>query len=310
MDLLATFNPPAPYDFARTAAASRYYTTLGEQRGGAYWRALRSGRGLALVRFVGRGTPDRPAVDVYLVAARGDVDADGLRATACRLLNLHLDLAPFHARAGGQPWLAGVVAPLRGLHIFQAETLFEALAVTIIEQQIALSAAQRAERWLIDREGEALEHAGRRYAVFPSAARLAALTVDDLTPLKITFRRMRVLIDVARAECAGSFEGLRALPPDEAYRALVAIPGVGHWTAAWTLIRGLGRFLYVGSADVALRAAAHQYVTGTRGRFSTAETDALFAALGEDAGLAAYYTLMRWGHERYPALGGSVNSLS
>lgn len=297
--LLETIYPPPPYDFALTARASRYYNTLGVFESGAYWRALRAGDGLALVKLVSHGTPDRPALDVYLVATRGAVDLQTLRVHVRRILNLHLDLSGFYAIARDDARLWRVVEPLSGLHIFQAETLFEALAITVLEQQISLAAAQKGERWLIGWAGEQIVHNGQTHHVFPAAARLAQATVDDLTPLKVTFRRMRVLMEIARLESENSFERLRDCAPDEAYRALVGLGGVGHWTAAWTLARGTGHFIYFGSADVALRAAVNHYFFGERGRLDPAETDALFSRYGQYAGLAAYYVLMKWAMDRY-----------
>jgi DNA-3-methyladenine glycosylase II len=169
--------------------------------------------------------------------------------------------------------------------------------VTIIEQQIALAAAQRGERWLVGWAGDCIEYKGEHFYTFPRRERLAAATVDDLTPLKITFIRMARLIDLA---LTFDPEPLRALPHEAAYRALVALKGVGHWTAAWTLMRGANQPVYVGSADVALRAAVNHYWHGAKGRADTAATDALFARFGAFGGLAAFTTLMRWALDRYP----------
>nr|PZN57136.1 MAG: hypothetical protein DIU68_04840 [Chloroflexota bacterium] len=297
--LVETIHPAPPYDFALTARASRFYNTLGAFDGSAYWRALRIGQGLALVRLAATGTPDRPAIDVYLMATRGEVDHDALRRHVRRILNLHLDLSGFYDVARRDERLWRVVESLSGLHIFQTETIFEALAITVLEQQISLAAAQRGERWLIEWAGDRIVWNGTAHAVFPPASRLAQASIADLTPTKVTFRRMRTVIDVARMEMENSFERLREQPLDDAYRALVSLSGVGHWTAAWTLARGTGHFIYFGSADVALRAAVNHYVYGQPGRCDAATTDAYFRQFGEHAGLAAYYTLMKWAFDRY-----------
>ena len=296
-----------PYDFGVTAAAAHYYTTLGVWRAGRFRRALRAGDGLALVELADAGTPDAPAVDAFVLARQGDVDLGQLHARVATLLNTQLDLGPFYAQAQADAQMWPVVAPLRGLGLLATETLFEAIAVTLIEQQIALSAAQRAERWLMAWADDGLDYEGERYRVFPTAARLAAVTVDDLLPLKITFRRMSVLIQMAQLEVDHSFERLRTMDTPDAYETLMALSGVGHWTAAWILTRGMGRVLYCGSADVALRAAVNAYFYGLPGRSERETTDAFFAKYGEQAGIAAFYTLMRWAFERYP--GGTLPSV-
>jgi DNA-3-methyladenine glycosylase II len=196
--------------------------------------------------------------------------------------------------------MSPIVEALYGLHIFQTESLYEALTITVIEQQIALAAAQRGERWLIGWAGERIEYDGETFYTFPRAERLASASVENLIPLKITFGRMQRLIDIAHLEMQHSFERLRDLPHEDIYAALTALKGVGHWTAAWAMNRGLGRLVYVGSADVALRAAVNWYFYGLKGRADTVLTDAVFARYGEYAGLAAYYTLMKWALDRYP----------
>jgi DNA-3-methyladenine glycosylase II len=291
---------PPPYDFATTAAAAHYYTTLGVYRDGRFRRALHAGDGLALVEFASAGSPEAPAVDIVLLAQQGNADLTDLRARAAALLNPHLELQPFYALAQSDARLWPVVTALHGLGLLATETLFEAIAVTLIEQQIALSAAQRAERWLVAWADEGIDYQGERYRAFPRAERLAAASVEELTPLKITFRRMSTLIQLAQMEVEDSFERLRGLETPTAYAALMALNGIGHWTAAWVLTRGLGRVLYCGSADVALRAAVNAYFYSQPGRSDAATTDGFFAAYGEYAGIAAFYTLMRWAFDRYP----------
>lgn len=301
--LIGALHPVPPYDFALNARASGYYTTLGQWRDGVYRRALRVGEQTVLVDIQPTGTPSAPALDIHLVAADGSVEPEAVLKTVSRLLNLDPGLTPFYVQAQSVPRLWRLVEPLHGLTIFQTGNVFEAMALTVMEQQISLAAAQRAERWLIEWAEEGIEHEGVWYPTFPSPTRLALATVDDLIPLKITFRRMQTLIDLARLDVDSSFERLRDMPPTDAYHTLVALNGIGHWTAAWTLTRGLGQFLYVGSADVALRAAVNHYFYDATGRATTEATDDLFAGFGAHAGLASFYTLMKWALDRYPREG-------
>lgn len=299
----ATYHPIPPYNFALTAYASRYYSTLGVLRGDAYRRALRVDGVPALVEVSGEGTVDAPIVHARLLTSRGEVDPAALEVAVARLLNLNADQGPFYAFARAHPGVWRTVEPLYGLHSLQHDSLFEALTITIIEQQIALRMAQQGERWLIAAYGDALEYDGERYFAFPTPGRLAGLTVADLTPLKITFRRMQTLIDVARREVEGEtkLEALRQRPTSEVYHALVRMKGVGHWTAAWAITRALGEYPYVGRADVALRAAVNAYYFGENGRADAAVMDALFEEFGRFAGVIGFYTLMRWALDRYPA---------
>lgn len=295
--------PQPPYHFARTAACSRLYDTTHVFRQDALSRLFRLGSGLALVRVVDSGgDPAPPHLRAHVAARKGEVDEMELTALVRHWLAVDYSFNRFYARAEQDPTLRLIVHTLHGLHMLRAPTVFEALMVTMIEQQIALSAAQKAERWLIETYGDWLEHEGIRYSAFPTPQTIATLDEAALTPLKITFVRMRRMLAIARAVADGSLdlESLRGATREEAYSALMALNGVGHWTAAWTMIRALGEYMYVGSADVALRAAVNQYWRGQPGRASQEDTDAHYAQYGDHAGEACVYTLMMLGLARYP----------
>ncbi|NDJ61489.1 MAG: hypothetical protein GYB67_10205, partial [Chloroflexi bacterium] len=231
--------PLPPYNFARTVTASRFLYVLGSAEGAAYRRVLRVDGQLVLIECRSTGSVDQPAVTAAPLAATGPVSVEGLRESVARLLNIGADVRPFYAVARHDPALWRVVGPLYGLHTLRADSVFESVALTIIEQQIALKAAQAGERWLCAWGGAHITHAGATYVAFPTAAQIAAATVDDLTPLKITFRRMQVLIDVAQV--AADLEALRNESAADLYTALVKLKGVGHWTAAWAVTRAFGQ---------------------------------------------------------------------
>lgn len=296
---IGTLYPTPPYNFERIIQLARFYTVIGQVDQGTYVRPLRLRTGTALVRVVNQGMVDSPALGVYLLAASGPLDVDELLRQVAHVFNIGADLRGFYAVARPDMVLWELVKPLYGLHMLQTESIYEALSVTIIEQQIALSAAQKGERWLVEWGGDLIEHDGQQHYLFPRAEQIATATTEALTPLKITFRRMSVLIEIARLEADQSLERLRRLTTPEVHAALLAIKGVGHWTAAWTLTRSMGRYTYVGSADVALRAAVNHYFFGQTGRSSPVETDMIFNRYGAYAGLACFYTLMHWALKKY-----------
>ena len=300
--MIFQLQPKIPYNFALTARASPYYTTRHRLDSSFLWRIIKQGQARCVVRVREVGTADAPLLEAEMVCQVGAIDRTLLEAQLKHWLALDADLTSFYKVAAADRVLAETVKRLNGLHILRTGSMFEALVVTMIEQQIALKAAQKAERWLIETYGESLEYEGIRYYDFPTAERLANLTTDNLIPLKITFIRMNRILQIARQMNDGilDLEALYAAPYETAYKGLIALNGIGHWTAAWTLTRAIGAYTYVGSADVALRAAVHHYWHGLPGRATRQDTDAQFARYGVAAGHASVYTLMRWGMERYP----------
>ncbi|MBE2183771.1 MAG: DNA-3-methyladenine glycosylase 2 family protein [Anaerolineae bacterium] len=307
LDFVFSLRPPVDFGLMFTAAAG--YQTLGKaisspdplsvRRGGKqarYRRAMRVGEAVALVELAGEGTMEASLVRVNLLAAKGSLSEDVLRKNIAWMIDPAFDPAPFYALAAADPVLQGTVERLRGLRLLRFTSVFESLMVTIIEQQIALKAAQKAEMWLAETYGDSVEYQGERYYVYPTAERLAALEPAELASLKITFVRVGRMLAIARREVSGELGLERLLAGGEKamYEALLALPGVGHWTAAWTMIRSLGHFLYVGGADVALRSAVNHYYHGVKGRIDIPAMDAVFQRYGDYAGLAGFYTLTRW----------------
>jgi DNA-3-methyladenine glycosylase II len=307
-EFVAELRPVPPYNFPLMLDMLGRITspTLDRVRDGAYWRLLRVkgslSPGLALIRVTDTGTIDAPRLKLALMAAQGDVDGADMIDQVSHILGVDEDRGGFYTFARTQPELWAIVGPLGGIRWPCAATVFEALAVTIIEQQIAWTTALRAQRWLLEWAANALIHEDETYFAFPTPDQVAAATVEALTPLKITFKRMRLLIEVARmaAEGALDLEALRLGTPQNAYAVLTAIKGIGHWTATWTITRSMGAgHAYVGDNDVALQAAVNRYFYGSEGRIPAAQVSATFARYGVHAGLAAHYTILRWVLDKY-----------
>ncbi len=77
---------------------------------------------------------------------------------------------------------------------------------------------------------------------FPSAQRIAALTVDDLAPLRCGFRA-KYIIDAAKKVAGGEVDlgAICDMDTAEAAEALMKIKGVGPKVAACTLLFGCGK---------------------------------------------------------------------
>lgn len=294
---IGTLYPTPSYDFRKTIAAARFHTVLDVVRDDECWRALRISENLALVRV----NQKMDALEVSLMHATGEVDTDLLLAKVSHMMGIDTDMLPFYERARTDATLWSIVEPLYGLNHVRAETLYEALVTTIIEQQIALSMAQRAERWLVEWGNNAIEYNGERFYTFPRPEQIAAASVDDLKPLKITTRRMQVLIDVSQQIVDGKIdlEGLRHKSAEEILTSLISIKGIGHWTAAWTIIRALGQYQYIGENDVALQAAIRHFFYQESGKVAPQVVKETLGRYEPYAGAAAFYILMRWAMDRY-----------
>ncbi len=152
-----------------------------------------------------------------------------------RYLGEPFDLSGFAAFAATDPVLARLEQGMRGFRPPLALDPFETLVTSITAQQISLHAAFAVRNRLIQAFGLPFEHA---YA-FPSRERLAAAEPEELLSLGFSRRKAEYAVGLARSDL--DLEGLAALPDDEVKSRLVALPGIGEWTADWFLARHLAR---------------------------------------------------------------------
>lgn len=248
-----------------------------------------------------RETPD--AIIVRGEALSAEL-ACRIERTSRRCLGLDQDLTEFYSLAQRDVDLWRVVEPIVGLPIFCSETVFEALVTLVIEQHIAWKSALRSQRELLRLAG-CCARAGRTAIYdFPSSARLARASQAELKPLKITNKRIDLIISIADAVDRGELdiEGIHCLPPKNAYEQLLAIKGVGHWTASNVIGRALGRYPFVSHNDVALQAAVRHYFYDRAGQKSAAQVTKTLSRYGKHAGMAGHFTLLRWVLDHYPPL--------
>ncbi len=258
-------------------------------------------------RFTGgRLLSYRQSADAIIVRGKGITAENESRiAQISRLwLGLGKDLTAFYDLAHADKALWRVVKPLVGLPIICTETVFEALITLIIEQHIAWKSATRSQRSLMQLVSCSATVGDVEVYDFPSPGQLARATRDQLKPLKITNKRIDLIIEIADAVRHGELdlEKIRSISPRQAYDKLLALKGIGHWTAGNVIARALGSYPYVSHNDVALQAAVQHYFYEDEGKKSAVQVVETLKPYGEFAGLAGHFVLLRWLLDRYPSV--------
>jgi DNA-3-methyladenine glycosylase II len=209
-----------------------------------------------------------------------DVDPldDETRPVVEVLLGVPFDLDGFYGFAAGDPVLAPVALRLRGLRPPLAPDPFESLVTSITAQQVSLFAAFAIRNRLIERYGEPGVHA----IAFPTRARLAQASPEELVALGFSRRKAEYVVGLARD--ALDLEGLRFLDDGEVKARLVALRGLGEWTADWFLARHLARPRAWPAGDLALRKAAVAF-------YGDVDVRAIGDRLDPFQNLAAHYLL-------------------
>ena len=163
-----------------------------------------------------------------------------LVAAARRLLDLDADPMAVDRALAADPVLRTLVERAPGTRLPGAWDGFEMAVRAVVGQQISVAAA----RTTLGRLVAACGVEGR----FPHPQELLAA---DLTSVPLTNARRRTLEDLAAA--AIPLDG--SLSPDQLAAALLAIAGIGPWTASYVALR-MGDTDAFPTGDSALRTAA------------------------------------------------------
>jgi len=165
------------------------------------------------------------------------------RTPIVSMLGASVDLGAFEARAASIPWLAALASRMRGVKPPHYPTLWEAFVNGIVFQQISIHAAASMLAKLVRRLAVPVTVQECELHPFPPPEALLAASSDELRACSLSTAKVRALQAVARALAERTIEDhvIAAMPSTVAIAELTRIQGIGPWTAALVLLRGLGR---------------------------------------------------------------------
>jgi DNA-3-methyladenine glycosylase II len=268
---LAPLYVPEPYDFA---LSTERYRAFGPDLANLWHEG-------GLHRVVG-------GREVRIEAASGGVDVDplddGTEGVVHTLLGTAFELGAFYELAAGDPVLAEIVQRLPGLRPPLNPDPYETIVTSITAQQVSLRSAFAVRNRLIQRFGAQATHGW----AFPTQKRLAAAREDELTELGFSRRKAEYVLGIARADV--DWDELGSLPDEDVKDRLVALRGLGEWTADWFLARHLARPRAWPAGDLGLvKAVGAFYFDGARP--SVPEVRAFGERFAPFENLAAHYLL-------------------
>ncbi|MDF3308987.1 AlkA N-terminal domain-containing protein [Rhodococcus sp. T2V] len=226
-----------PFTHAPLWGALRAHTVSGLERhdpDGTHTRVVDGPHGPALVSVLVR--PADGYVEAHLTPAHRD-DVEALTATVRRWLDLDVDPLPIDAALSRHRQLAPLVAQRPGLRRLGSVDGFETAVLTVLGQQVSLAAARTFGSRLVAAYGLPV-HDG--FFAFPEPQTLAALAPEQFrATLGLTGARARTVLSLAEAASNGLRLGADTDPAE--FRAgLLALPGIGPWTADYLTVRVLG----------------------------------------------------------------------
>ncbi len=187
---------------------------------------------------------------------------------ARRLVDADCDPMAVDDQFLGDPVIGPLVRATRGLRVPGQVDGDETAIRTVVGQQVSVTGARTVTGRLVAAYGTPVETetAGLTH-LFPSAATLASV---DPEALPMPRSRGRALTGLAAALAAGDVALDRGADRDDVRAALVALPGIGPWTADYVAMRALGHPDVFLPTDIGVRNAiaglGHDPARGDRGR--------------------------------------------
>jgi AraC family transcriptional regulator of adaptative response / DNA-3-methyladenine glycosylase II len=207
---------------------------LEEWDGTTFSRVLDLPHGPAVVRL-SPAADGGPAVTARLRLA--ELRDLGAAVTRCRrMLDLDADPSAVDDVLGADPALAPLVAAAPGRRVPASPDADELAVRAVLGQQVSVAGARTLTARLLAVGTPLPEPVGTLTHAFPRAA---ALADADLSTVGLTGARRRTVSALATAVATGDIGLDPGADREEAGRALLAVPGIGPWTAALVGLRGL-----------------------------------------------------------------------
>ncbi|MCU0493688.1 MAG: hypothetical protein MUD01_19030 [Chloroflexaceae bacterium] len=241
-----TLTPTPPFDFGQSLAfLGMFPPTKGEQQlqSASLTKAVMIGGQPLVFRVTSTGSMMEPCL-AYTLHTDGPITPALRIAAEDRIrffLSLDDDLRPFYSLAEADAPFWPVVQRLYGLHQVKFLTPFEHACWAVLTQRNPMAQASKTKAALTTRYGDSLTLDGVAYHAFPEAARLAAASEAELCELVRHEKRATYLHAVAVAFAGADEDWMRTAPYGEVEAWLRSIKGIGAWSAAFVLLRGLGR---------------------------------------------------------------------
>jgi len=250
IELSLAYRPPFQWERMLEFFGARAVRGVEEVTDRAYRRSITVGAAVGTLEV----SRKRGAGNVVNVSIKGIEPAllgEAVRRVR-RMFDLDADPLTISSHLRRDPRLAPLVNAAPGTRIPATWDPFEAAVRAVIGQQISVAGAITIAGRLAERHGRPVDGGGTITRAFPRPADLAHA---DLSGLGIPAARARTLTAIARAALAGRLRLDGYAPTDQIGADLVAIPGIGPWSAQYVSLRGFGEPDAFPESDLGIRKA-------------------------------------------------------
>ncbi len=251
LNLRLSYRPP--YDWKAIAGffALRAIPGVEEVRDGVYRRTIVVGESAGVIAV--RQLPGEPALVLEV-----PIELAGHLAQIAERVRWMFDCNAEPRKIAGlfrrDPVLRKSARARPGLRLPGAWDGFELVIRAILGQQVTVAGATTLSGRLVERYGKRLgekEQDGPAW-IFPTPEALAQV---DPSKLSMPQARGRTIVAIAQEVCDGNLILDGSADPDDVIERLLAIPGIGDWTAQYVAMRALNDSDAFPASDLGVRRA-------------------------------------------------------
>jgi AraC family transcriptional regulator of adaptative response / DNA-3-methyladenine glycosylase II len=249
-EFLLAYRPPYDWDAMLRFLAARAVPALECVDGGRYARTVSVQGDAGWIEVAHDRARHALAIAAHVASPRA---LYAVVARARRMFDVDADALAIAAQLRKDPLLGGRVAASPGLRVPGCWDAFELVVRAVLGQQCSVAAARTLVARVVETHGVPVQGSGTLARLFPTPAALADAPIEQLGILPARAAAVRALSTAVAdgrivLEAGGDADALRA--------SLVALPGIGEWTASYVAMRALGDPDAFPAGDLALARAA------------------------------------------------------
>jgi DNA-3-methyladenine glycosylase II len=248
--------PPFRLDLTVWTLRRRPHNLVDRWDGGTYRRVLVVQNQAVEVAVTQTGPAESPLLLVEASHALPQKElTTNLIPLLTKMLGLDAYLADFYRLTDTDARLKLLVERFRGFKPPRYPSVFEALVNAIACQQLTLTLGIHLLNRMATSYGPIFPGPEEPRHAFPRPVDLAGLESDAFRSMGFSHSKGRAIIEIARGISSGGqdLEHLEKLEETEAVTRLLALKGVGRWSAEYVLLRGLGHWAVFPGDDVGAR---------------------------------------------------------
>jgi len=247
------YRPPFDAEALLAFLGQRALAGVEEVSAGRYRRTVALPRSTGIVEL----EPNRATQEIVMHLWLTDLRDVSLLVQRCRhLLDLDTEPTTIAGQLSADPLLASLVARRPGLRVPGTLNGFELAVRAIIGQHVSIAGARTLVGRLVQALGEPLPRPVDTLThLFPAPERMAQANLQELG---LTARRATALRALAEGVATGAIVLDRGADRTQTVTKLLAVPGIGSWTAAYIALRALGDPDAFPATDLGLHHALEQ----------------------------------------------------